>query len=57
MTNSQKAVQEFLAKGGKVKEIPEGQTSNKDYSLANCPCGCEGNYTDHTMRLGEKGIY
>ena len=24
--------------------------------LQYCKCGCNGNYTDHTMRLGERGI-
>ncbi len=25
--------------------------------LRDCTCGCAGNYTDHTMRLGECGQY
>jgi hemoglobin-like flavoprotein len=25
--------------------------------LGDCACGCEGDYTDHSMRLGERGIF
>ena len=57
MTDSQKAVQAFLANGGKVQQIKEGVISNKDDTLSGCKCGCSGNYTDHSMRLGERGIY
>ena len=56
MENS-KAVQGFLDKGGKIKTIKEGKTSNDGFnSLKNCTCGCNGNYTEHSMRLGERGI-
>lgn len=46
----------FQSKGGAIKEVKEGERS--EYSLANervrfCKCGCEGNYTDHSMRQGE----
>ena len=33
-------------------------TNTEDFSLiADCDCGCNGDWTDHTMRQGEKGIY
>jgi len=59
MTESEKAITAFLMKGGKVTTVKEGVTSkdNVDLGLRYCQCGCEGNYTDHTMRLGEKGEY
>ena len=59
MTESNKAVAAFLAKGGKITTVKEGETSksNIDPSLKYCECGCHGNYTDHTMRLGEHGIH
>lgn len=43
----------FFAKGGEVKPIPEGKTS--DPYLRECRCGCRGNYTEHSMRAGESG--
>lgn len=62
MTNSDKAIADFLAKGGKVTQVKEGVTSNdsNDFvfnSLSDCSCGCKGNYTDHQMRKGERGQY
>lgn len=27
-----------------------------DPDLIACGCGCHGDYTDHTMRMGERGI-
>ncbi len=61
MTDSERAVAAFLNNGGEIKVIEEGKTS-KDFSFAddslkNCTCGCGGNYTAHSMRLGEQGIY
>jgi hypothetical protein len=44
----------FQAQGGKVKTIPEGERSIDPY-LKGCKCGCNGDWTDHTMRKGEKG--
>lgn len=44
----------FKAQGGKVKTIPEGERSIDPY-LKGCKCGCNGDWTDHTMRKGEKG--
>ena len=53
-----KAMQDFLAKGGKVVVVPENQTSDYklDYNLRDCTCGCNGDYTNHQMRKGERGI-
>lgn len=51
----EQAMQEYLAKGGRVTEI-EPNVRTTDDGLRHCRCGCLGNYTDHTMRLGERGI-
>lgn len=50
-----------------IQVIPTGQTalpvgagltsSGADELLRHCRCGCDGDYTDHSMRLGERGIY
>ncbi len=51
----------FLANGGEVQAIPTGEramSESEHYRAARdsvCDCGCEGNYTDHTMRKGERG--
>lgn len=37
---------------GEVKQVKEGERVI-DTSLRFCKCGCEGNYTDHSMRQGE----
>lgn len=54
------AMQAFLNAGGKVQEVEPGKRT-LDYAidprLVTCGCGCKGNYTDHTMRLGESGPY
>ena len=52
-------VAEFLARGGNVVEVREGEKAEKkpDDFLKNCSCGCEGDYTDHSMRQGERGIF
>lgn len=42
----------FQNNGGKVKKVEEGKRSI-DPAIRYCKCGCEGNYTDHTMRQGE----
>lgn len=44
----------YKAQGGKVKFIPEGESA-KDPYLNGCRCGCNGDWTDHTMRKGENG--
>ena len=56
MTKQELAAQmeDFSARGGKVKEVAEGQSAI-DPLIKNCQCGCRGNWTDHTMRLGESG--
>jgi hypothetical protein len=51
----QSAMADFSKKGGKVAVVPAGVTAI-DPGLRHCRCGCRGNYTDHTMRLGEKGM-
>lgn len=51
-------VEQFLARGGEIKKVDEciKVDFRPDY-LRNCSCGCNGDYTDHSMRQGEKGIY
>lgn len=44
----------FENNGGQVKQVQEG-TRAIDPAIRYCRCGCEGNWTDHTMRLGESG--
>lgn len=48
------AMTAFEAKGGKVEACDEGKR-NIDPAIRFCSCGCAGNWTDHTMRLGESG--
>lgn len=43
----------FQSKGGVVKEVKEGERVI-DPAIRYCKCGCEGNWTDHTMRQGER---
>lgn len=45
-------VEEFLA-GGKIQEVEENVQTEFN-PIANCQCGCEGDWTDHTMRQGER---
>lgn len=56
MTKQELAAQmeAFAARGGSVKQLPEGQSAI-DPMMKHCRCGCRGNWTDHTMRLGESG--
>jgi hypothetical protein len=51
------SVAEFLARSGKIQVIPEGEKTQLEKVYHNCRCGCEGNYTDHQMRKGERGSY
>lgn len=44
----------FEQKGGQVKVVSEGQRT-VDPTIRYCKCGCEGNWTEHTMRAGESG--
>ena len=50
------AMAAFESSGGEVKKVKEGERTI-DPRIRWCKCGCEGNYTDHTMRQGERGIY
>lgn len=46
----------FQNNGGKIAKVKEGERSERslaDESVRYCKCGCEGNYTDHSMRQGE----
>lgn len=46
----------FQNNGGKVKKVKEGERSEAGRAndlVRFCKCGCEGNYTDHSMRQGE----
>lgn len=46
----------YKARGGVISTIPEGERSAvPDKALGRCRCGCEGDYTEHTMRAGESG--
>ena len=48
------AMAAFQAEGGEITQVAEGEKSSLiDPQLRFCKCGCEGNYTDHSMRLGE----
>lgn len=47
-------VNSYILNGGKITECAEGEVST-DISLAYCRCGCDGDYTDHSMRAGESG--
>lgn len=50
------AMQAFEAKGGTVAQLAEGAASEShllNERVRYCKCGCEGNYTDHSMRQGE----
>lgn len=44
----------FEQKGGQVKVVSEGQRT-VDPSIRYCQCGCNGFWTEHTMRAGESG--
>lgn len=44
----------FFARGGSVTQVAEGERSI-DPKLSRCLCGCNGNFTDHSMRAGESG--
>lgn len=49
------AMAAFEQQGGQVKQVKEGERTI-DPGIRHCRCGCRGNWTDHTMRLGEMGI-
>lgn len=44
----------FHNKGGKVARVEEGKRAI-DPVIRHCKCGCNGDWTDHTMRQGESG--
>lgn len=44
----------FEQKGGQVKLVSEGQRT-VDPAIRYCQCGCNGFWTEHTMRAGESG--
>ena len=46
----------FIAQGGKVIVVKSDETGIDPF-IRHCKCGCRGNWTDHTMRISEKGIY
>lgn len=60
-------VEEFLARGGKVQQLPpdnrhkpahlneRAREKFNKHARFNCKCGCDGDYTEHRMRMGEKG--
>jgi len=49
------SVEAFLARGGRVTQVAAGATKADFNPLANCQCGCHGDWTDHSMRQGERG--
>lgn len=51
------AMAAFESKGGKVEQVEEGKSGEvyKDPAIRNCRCGCNGDWTEHTMRAGESG--
>ena len=36
-------------------EYLQAESSKYPLTLADCRCGCHGDYTEHTMRAGESG--
>ena len=54
------ALAAFEQQGGTVTEVKEGVSAGadldgRDSSIMYCACGCYGDYTEHSMRLGENG--
>lgn len=49
----------YKANGGKVTTLAEGERSEAGKAITSglnrCRCGCDGDYTLHTMRAGESG--
>lgn len=52
--NIEKQINDFFANGGTVKHVAEDERS-APVSLRYCRCGCDGDYTEHSMRAGESG--
>lgn len=59
MTKEQlaQAMAAFEQEGGKVESVEEGVSTKKqvDPLIRHCQCGCNGDWTEHTMRAGESG--
>jgi hypothetical protein len=57
MQNLQSLTEQFLARGGQVKQCLPGDRAVRfaPNDLWRCQCGCNGDYTDHSMRAGESG--
>lgn len=57
MQNLQSLTEQFLASGGQVKQCLPGDRAVRfaPRDLWRCQCGCNGDYTDHSMRAGESG--
>ncbi|QDP67453.1 MAG: hypothetical protein Tp138OMZ00d2C19078221_25 [Prokaryotic dsDNA virus sp.] len=49
--------EKFQRNGGKVKQCATGDNAVRyiPRNLMHCQCGCNGDYTDHSMRAGESG--
>ena len=46
----------YQSEGGMIHTIPEGERSApSNRALRYCRCGCDGDYTEHSMRAGESG--
>lgn len=56
VSDAVESVDAFLARGGNLKQIAPVKKGVVAPHLRTCKCGCNGNQTDHSMRLGEKGI-
>lgn len=59
------AMQAFEQSGGAITQCPTGEHSPVyeaafkralDRAQYGCACGCKGDWTEHSMRLGEQGI-
>lgn len=49
--------EQFLSGGGQIKQCLEGDSAVRfsPRGLWSCQCGCNGDFTDHSMRAGESG--
>jgi len=57
MNNLSSLTEQFLASGGQIKQCLEGDRAVRlvPRELWACQCGCNGDYTEHSMRAGESG--
>lgn len=55
--NIEELTKQFLEQGGKVKHCVDGDRAirHTPSDLYLCQCGCNGDFTDHSMRAGESG--